>query len=189
MVNEEPRPHDLNITRQAKNDIKSTTAALKRALKGKAFPSWSVPLELWLIALDPTYISKQKFPRAGLGDQPISEVQCDLPRKAITKCLQLCYKKEILPLEACMTQGFFLAKNNGAAGIKSVRLAHLMCPLWGQLCAGALRRNAKKEKTLGQISSMLTWKGGDVKRPSLFFGRPPTAFATKGSTLSLASET
>ena len=46
-----------------------------------------------------------------------------------------------------MTQGSFLAKNNGFAGMKSVRLAHLMCPFWGQLMGVAFRRNTRRLKT------------------------------------------
>ena len=63
----EPASPDYNHVRQAKRDIASTSFAMKKALEGKTFPAWSLPIEVWLMVLLPDYVSVRDFPTAGLG--------------------------------------------------------------------------------------------------------------------------
>ena len=49
---------DYNAKQQCKTDLDSSTRCLKKASKGKAFPRWSAPLEGWLLALAPHFVSR-----------------------------------------------------------------------------------------------------------------------------------
>ena len=49
--------NDLNITRQAEQDFDRLIWRLKKSTKRKASPSWSVPAELLLLALEPDFFS------------------------------------------------------------------------------------------------------------------------------------
>ena len=113
-VNEMAEPslllRDYNIKAISTEDTQRTLRRLVRATKRNTFPEWSLPGELWIMALDPGYVSMCKKSIEGVGYETLEQVPCEAPRNAITECIAHCHRAQVVPLEANSTLGFFVDK-------------------------------------------------------------------------------
>ena len=119
--------NDLHITRQAEQDFDRLIWGLKKSTKRKASPSWSVPAELLLLALEPDFFSVAEDKLAGFGHAVIDAAEFPFARKELVHILKHAYRSRHVPLIANCSQGFFIGKGNGAAGVGGIRLIHLLC--------------------------------------------------------------
>ena len=156
-------PRDLNVMKDAKQDLADLIWRLKRTCKRKATTDWCLPEELWLLSLCPDYVSVRESTGEGLGYHGKAEEQqqetpgpilfvkaesaaaCETENLAYEMILEVlihCHRAKLAPALAHVSTGFFLSKPNGKSGMKGIRLIHLFAAFWRNYFAAVLQRYA-----------------------------------------------
>lgn len=138
---------DLNIEMEASADLKRTLLAMGKSSKRRASPRWSVPLEIFLMALAPSYCSVSLPKAEGLGCSKLGEVadRAGSCKGALWEILVHVRRASATPNVANLSKGFFIDKENGKAWLLGQRLLHIYCPFWRSFFGGIVKEAEKKK--------------------------------------------
>ena len=118
---EEP---DANAYREAEDLIRTVSRRFTTCDKRRVAPPWSVPNEVWLLALWPNWRKRQ--------DKAVGAVSHELAAptflELLTRKLAQTISTRQAPLIAHRSRGADIAKPNG-----KLRLLHILCPFWTQV--------------------------------------------------------
>ena len=106
---------DLNVKMQAETDLNNTLWRLRQGAKRKASTSWSLPSELLLLSLSPSYVSKHDRTTVGIGALPLSRLPslCPSARAGVLAIIGRTRATNTTPIDALRSSGFLLDKHNG----------------------------------------------------------------------------
>ena len=145
------RPMAGELRDHVKHDLRSLLKAMTRAPKRKFAPRWSLPLEVFLMIIDPGRLTRpaQRMEGVGLGDRPSMQVRMDFyqpttrftyqrlrltqpwePRNRLEQILIHVRQANLAPCQANLSHTFQSNKRNGKKGCPSQRIIHCFCPLW-----------------------------------------------------------
>ena len=70
-------PLDMNVLQCSQKDMKRTRWRMKKASKRRQCPTWSLPVELYLVTLQPNYTSVRKDIHQGIGAESLGKAHLD----------------------------------------------------------------------------------------------------------------
>ena len=141
------RTVDMQIENAVKSDLKSIEWAMRNAAKRKACPSWSVPVELLLMSLFPSYCSVSDRSALGLGSKSLSDAAGSFAscKKELANFLQHLHCCGQVPLIANLSKVFLQPKANDKAGLLGQRQLHLYCHFWRLFYGARLKKEIWKK--------------------------------------------
>ena len=139
-----PSPADLEAT--ARKDLRGTLRTLKKGQKRKSCPEWSVPAELFFMALDPLYLAVEDSVPHGLGFDKGECAKLTAAKDTMFKNWCRYGGNGATPYLAHLSRGVTLDKGNRKSGVKALRLTHMFCTWWkafflAQLCVAIFGTN------------------------------------------------
>ncbi|MDA8582610.1 hypothetical protein N9L68_00225 [bacterium] len=146
---------DLQSDRQAKQDVVNVEQVLFGMKRRRASPPWSVPTELWLMALRPARLwARRKVPRGsryeeeketrtGLGYEA-PKVTTHWFRRRVLKVVAHARACQRIPVRGNRSRPWIVSKNKAhIRGPRGERMLHGLCAFWRawytQLCQGGAR--------------------------------------------------
>ena len=137
---------DMNTRKLADDDLYRTTWRLKKTSKRKAAVPWSLPTELFLMALCPDYVSVGDKSRSGVGATKVTDYLniAPTPVKALGEVLYQVRSAGTAPVDATISKGFLLDKNNKKQGMQAKRMIHIVCNFWKSFFAGMMDKQLEK---------------------------------------------
>ena len=156
-----PRERDCNIKDAAAADLKAVIWSLKKSIKRKSAPPWSVPAEVLLIALCPGYCSVREKKTTAIGGPGLAEVaETSMTCKVeLLKILEHLHAGQFIPLVANKSMAFLQDKNNGKPGLLGQRILHLYCTFWRHWHGAAMHQSVKATQPRWQSYSHAYLKG------------------------------
>ena len=70
-------PLEMNVLQWSQKDMLRTIWKMKKASKRRQCPSWSLPVELYLVTLQPNYTSVRKEMHQGIGAESLDKAHLD----------------------------------------------------------------------------------------------------------------
>eukprot|EP00971_Amphidinium_carterae_P352296 6492533-Amphidinium_carterae.1 len=133
-----PRTH--TIVSQADEDVWHVVHHMKRAAKRKSAPEWSVPMEVILMCLAPSYHSVRAPQTTGLGY--LRQTEFPYLMQTLRELFVHVRRCSALPVIAHRSQACPIPKGlvGKRQGPEALRLIHVMCPLWSNWVRAALAR-------------------------------------------------
>jgi hypothetical protein len=144
-------PRDLNITRNVSEDIRLVQWGLRNTSKRRAAPSWSVPNELLIFSLDPSYCSVGEYATTGIGYQRLAALEEEkyyTCKSELYEFLVHLHRCRLVPMVANRSAAFLQPKANGLSGILGQRILHVYCSFWKQFYGTRLKQCMKKNREL-----------------------------------------
>ena len=112
---------------EATDDMNGVADQLRRMPKRRAAPTWSLPLELFAMIMNPGRLVENH--RAGVG-LPEEEVSCEVTRRRAKSVILQVRRSGVTPLVAHRSMPALLRKKYNVEGTKGVRMIHVLCPFW-----------------------------------------------------------
>ena len=109
-------PSDSNTASKAKTDYFDVIRAMKYATKRRASPEWSLPVEVFLMAMDPGYVSTAHKPRSGVGTMKLDDNAAGIGPTCVQRSVALfnhVHRAQYAPIVANKSKAFFQPKKNG----------------------------------------------------------------------------
>jgi len=139
-VEDNKKPHDMNNVMHAQDDYLRICKYLRKAPKRRASPEWSVPSEIWLQLLLPSYRPSKTL---GIGASTVPDKFHSF-RVAFIQLLTQIRRTELTPIDWVVSRGWQIPKNNGKLGVKAERTMHGFCPISKAFYGGMLDRAKNK---------------------------------------------